>query len=115
MSHRRITSRRMALLPTTALRDPANYGLRGLISMRSNDLPAILSGLERWVCSEGRLSGRIVRHCGRPVGVLGELSREFERHEDVEGPDRPAVAWVCGSRHGVCGLRDGVGRNGAAG
>jgi hypothetical protein len=28
----------MALRPTTALREPKNYGLRGWISTRSNDL-----------------------------------------------------------------------------
>ena len=28
----------MALPPTTALREPANYGLRGWISTRSNEL-----------------------------------------------------------------------------
>src|SRR6476620_10276331 len=106
MSQRKITSRRMALRPTTALRDPANYDLRGLISTRSSDLAAIPSGLRRWVCPEGRLSGRIVRHCGHPAGMLGELSRERERHEDVDGPDRPAVAGVGGGGHDACCLRD---------
>src|SRR6266581_2746481 len=53
----------MALRATTALREPANYGLRGWISKRSSDLaPVLLSYLRKAVCN-----GRIVRHF-RPSG-----------------------------------------------
>src|SRR6476660_7955137 len=53
----------MALRPTTALREPANYGLRGWISKRSSDLaPVLLSYLRKAVCGE-----RIVQHF-RPSG-----------------------------------------------
>src|ERR1700682_5711011 len=101
----------MALPPTTALREPANYGLRGWISTRSSDLAQVLLHY-----LQGRLSGRIVRRF-RPSGrgCFGDLSRERERHEDVEGPDRPAVAGVSGGRHGACGRRGGICRIGGGG
>src|SRR5258708_21631884 len=45
--------------------------------------------------------GRIVQHFRQSGGCFGVLSRERERHEDVEGPDRPAVAGSGGGRRGA--------------
>src|SRR5215207_4711772 len=103
----------MALRPTTALREPWNYGLRGWISTRSNDqargtVAGTFEGVLPKVPPVGRLSGRIVRH-SRPFGrsALGTYSRERVRHEDVEWPDGPAIAGVDGSGHDARGRRSG--------
>src|SRR6478609_5393343 len=100
----------MALRPTTALREPANYGLRGWISKRSSDLPRYSVRYSRAaVCGADRAAlPAIRRRC------FGDLSRERERHEDVEGPDRPAVAGISGGGHGPCRRWNGFRRIGAA-
>src|SRR5882672_904675 len=105
----------MALRPTTALREPANYGLRGWISTRSSDPARVLlryaPGVSRKaVCQGDRAAFSAIRW-----KCFGDLSRERERHEDVEGPDGPAFAGISGSRHGARGRRDGFRRIGAAG
>src|SRR4029078_10817370 len=100
----------MALRPTTALREPANYGLRGWISKRSSDLPRYSVRYSRAaVCGADRAAFPAVRR-----RCFGDLSRERERHEDVEGPDGPAVAGICGGGHGPGCRRYGIGRIGAA-
>src|SRR5713101_3564585 len=106
MSRRRIAARR-----TTALREAKNYGLRGWISTRSSDLAQVL--LE--YVPRPFVRGRIVQHFPPSGGMLWVLSRERERHEDVEGPNGPAVAGIWGGRRCAGGLRGGVRRIGAAG
>src|SRR3979411_2874366 len=54
----------MALHPTTALREPANYGLRGWICERSSDLAPVLLKYFRTVVWQGR----IVQHFGPSGG-----------------------------------------------
>src|SRR4051812_10431386 len=106
----------MAPHPTIALREPANYGLRGWISTRSSDLAQVLSGWFPW-----GISGRPFVRADRAAfpatrrECFGDLSRERERHEDVEGPDGPAFAGISGGRPGACHRRDGIRRIGAAG
>ena len=55
----------MALCLTTALREPWNYGLRGWISTRSNDLARVLSQQPLQVLSRGTSQvppvGRLLR------------------------------------------------------
>src|SRR5258707_7278687 len=104
----------MALRPTTALREPANYGLRGWISTRSSDPARVLlryaPGVSRKaVCQGDRAAFPAIRW-----KCFGDLSRERERHEDVEGPDGPAVAGIGGGGHGPCRRWNGFRRIGAA-
>src|SRR6266567_5641148 len=105
----------MTLRPTTALREPANYGLRGWISKRSSDLAQVILKVPPKVLPDGRLRG--ADRAALPAirwKCFGDLSRERERHEDVEGPDRPAVAGISGGGHGPCRRRNGFRRIGAA-
>src|SRR3954469_10155203 len=90
--------------PTTALRQPKNYGLRGWISTRSNELAAVLEGVSHMAACQGG-SCSVFSH---PAECFGDLSREHERHEDVERPDWPAVAGMCGGRRGTRGRRGRV-------
>src|SRR5437867_4314796 len=100
----------MALRPTTALREPANYGLRGWISKRSSDLaPVLLKYSGRSFGRSGRAAFPAIRW-----KCFGDLSWERERHEDVEGPDWPADAGISGGGLGPCRRRNGFRRNGAA-
>src|SRR6185312_10545499 len=98
----------MASRHTTALREPWNYGLRGWISTRSNDLARVLSevdflGTSGWpfVRADRAAFFAIRREC------LGTYSRERVRHEDVEWPDGSAIAGVDGGGHDARGRRGG--------
>src|SRR3984885_14949830 len=67
--------------------------------------------------SQGHLpEGGIVRH-SLPSGgnARGNFIKERERHEDVEGPNRPSVAGLGGGRHRISGLRNGICRIGPTG
>jgi hypothetical protein len=75
------------ITPTTALREPANYDLRGKISTRSNDLTSSL-------CRQGRRSAR----APWAAGAFKFYDKERERHDYVEGQDRPAVVGIGGYR-----------------
>src|SRR4030095_7772078 len=63
----------MALCPTTALREPWNYGLRGWISTRSNDLARVL------------LKVNFQSTCGRPFLRADRAAFPAIRRECVGG------------------------------
>src|ERR1700736_1277525 len=66
--------------------------------------------------SRGRLSGADrAAFLSHPAECFGVLSRERERHEDVERPNGPAVAGIGGGRRCACHQRDGIRRTGAGG
>src|SRR5215472_18583538 len=97
--------------PTTALRDPGNYGLRGWISASHDLAPGTPSR-----CTFRLLAGAD-RTSIAPVtaDAIGTVLREHERHEAVEGPDGPLVAGL-----GDCLWRGrcesgGIRRTGSAG
>ena len=56
----------IAVRPTTALREPENYGLRGWISTRSNDPAEVLPKYFPWPF----VRGRIVQHLLPSGGML---------------------------------------------
>src|SRR5581483_8246338 len=97
--------------PTTALRDPENYGLRGSNSA-SHD-PARASPIRRAIRP---LAGPDRTSIAQGAAdAWGTVLREHERHEAVEGPDGPLVAGL-----GDClwrGRREpgGIRRTGSAG
>ena len=62
----KISRRRIAVRPTTALREPENYGLRGWISTRSNDPAEVLHRYFPWPF----VRGRIVQHLSLSGGML---------------------------------------------
>src|SRR5437868_13417848 len=59
----------MALRPTTALREPANYGLRGWISKRSSDLAPVLLRCFRKVVWQGRIVQHFRPSGGNALGI----------------------------------------------
>src|SRR4029077_9767162 len=87
---RRIAGEAPPTRRTTALRCPWNYGLRGWISTRSSDLAHVLLKC----IPRPFVRGRIVQRFSPTGGMLGVLSWERERHEDVERPVGPAVAGI---------------------
>jgi len=77
----------------------------------SSDLAKVLLQVHPKAVCQGGGSCSISR---RPAECFEVLSRERERHEDVEGPNGPAVAGVGGGRRCAGRLRDGIRRIGAA-
>src|SRR3954451_2570267 len=63
----------MALRPTTALREPANYGLRGWISTRSSELAQVILGsllrYFRMVVCEERIGRHLQPSGGNALGI----------------------------------------------
>src|ERR1700743_3880965 len=87
---------------TTALREPENYGLRGWISAVSRSGPGTLTGAFMAV-----LQGADRAAFRLPAGCVGDEFKGARRHEDVDGPNRPAVAGSCGGRLGAGGDKQG--------
>src|SRR5205807_718922 len=103
--------RGFALCPTTALREAENYGLRGWISTRSSDLAKVLLKYLRGAVCQAADRAAFVAN---PAECLEVLSRERGRHEDVEGPNGPAIAGISGGRRCAGDRRGGICRTRAA-
>src|ERR1700730_14153859 len=101
---------RVVRTPTTALREPENYGLRGSNSA-SHDPARAPPKVRNQAVGRGGSDER----CPVAADALGTVLREHERHEAVEGPDGPLVAGL-----GDCLWRGrnepgGIRRTGSAG